>query len=696
MKRSTFVHSLSSGYARRRRSRFPFDPSFLLFASGGVEPQKELLTHMPHSLTVLSALPCTRYLFPRSTSTRENRCTPVPLPSRARVWGGSPFWKKHTQWGFSFSQCNLPMHFCLSPFFCSRVFFSSPSVALRSSSTAAIASEKTQGSVEAKGTERTAPSVAGTPSRLSLPAHPDCPVSHFAIPSSFPPLTLPSRALFRLTGEEEEVLGFLQGLVTCDMRRLASSSETAVRPSSTQSIWGCFLELKGRVLADAYFYKESTPTATSSSTTAPFITLWLEVEKGTHATLLWEHLLEMRMRRKIGIEDVSERFSVVAELKWETTLTERITTTRTTKEEIEGLQGGMETRGDPVTNDTPMVSLSEREEGVNSEKRQHIKGVEDSEPSSLVAGHAVCSFEDSRSPYLFASSHQKHSSTSTDGTSTAASSSSYGRLVLRKHFIPQVWSPSPDPFSECSPYTLLLAAYGVGEGSAVFPSHKALPFDGNADLLAEGIAFDKGCYIGQELTHRTHVMLVVRKRLLPIVWWETPETSIQEENVKKAVPPLSPSAPHTATTLRIRSSGQPLQAGKAPSGKVVGAPLQPALLSPLVWHGVDHRPLPHIRYSEAEPGNTHAIPVKEEMQGCRANTTSRTEEKGVQEEEKQDHGEEGKRYGLALVRMQFVDPATHGTLNMRFHDGTPVYGVIPEWWSRKEVKKMFRKLKQKE
>lgn len=31
-----------------------------------------------------------------------------------------------------------------------------------------------------------------------------------------------------------------------------------------------------------------------------------------------------------------------------------------------------------------------------------------------------------------------------------------------------------------------------------------------------GISFTKGCYIGQELTARTHHMGVIRKRLLPI------------------------------------------------------------------------------------------------------------------------------------------------------------------------------------
>ncbi|PWU85042.1 putative folate-binding protein YgfZ [Trypanosoma cruzi] len=31
-----------------------------------------------------------------------------------------------------------------------------------------------------------------------------------------------------------------------------------------------------------------------------------------------------------------------------------------------------------------------------------------------------------------------------------------------------------------------------------------------------GVSFQKGCYLGQELTHRTHVMLVTRKRTVPL------------------------------------------------------------------------------------------------------------------------------------------------------------------------------------
>lgn len=56
---------------------------------------------------------------------------------------------------------------------------------------------------------------------------------------------------------------------------------------------------------------------------------------------------------------------------------------------------------------------------------------------------------------------------------------------------------------------------GVAEGQGEILKESALPQESNIDYMG-GIDFRKGCYVGQELTIRTHHTGVVRKRILPV------------------------------------------------------------------------------------------------------------------------------------------------------------------------------------
>lgn len=86
---------------------------------------------------------------------------------------------------------------------------------------------------------------------------------------------------------------------------------------------------------------------------------------------------------------------------------------------------------------------------------------------------------------------------------------------LRTHFTDnQIISPSSEevPLSD---YTLRRILHGVPEGQTEIVRESALPMESNMDLM-RGVDFRKGCYVGQELTIRTHHTGVVRKRILPV------------------------------------------------------------------------------------------------------------------------------------------------------------------------------------
>merc|ERR1712141_754644 len=77
-------------------------------------------------------------------------------------------------------------------------------------------------------------------------------------------------------------------------------------------------------------------------------------------------------------------------------------------------------------------------------------------------------------------------------------------------------------------YTGLKYRLGVGESPYEIIPGKALPLESNADYL-HGVSFHKGCYIGQELTARTHHTGVVRKRIMPLIVDNPQGVSLQTE-----------------------------------------------------------------------------------------------------------------------------------------------------------------------
>ncbi|KAJ2727015.1 ccr4 associated factor [Coemansia sp. Benny D115] len=93
-------------------------------------------------------------------------------------------------------------------------------------------------------------------------------------------------------------------------------------------------------------------------------------------------------------------------------------------------------------------------------------------------------------------------------------------------------------------YALRRMLKGVAEGAVDMTPDQALPLESNLDFMG-GVHFSKGCYVGQELTIRTHHRGTVRKRLLPVVYSLDPTAP---EAVDRSFSPAALPAPQTDIT----------------------------------------------------------------------------------------------------------------------------------------------------
>ncbi|KAL9598831.1 MAG: hypothetical protein Q9219_004250 [cf. Caloplaca sp. 3 TL-2023] len=102
---------------------------------------------------------------------------------------------------------------------------------------------------------------------------------------------------------------------------------------------------------------------------------------------------------------------------------------------------------------------------------------------------------------------------------------------------------------------------GIPQGHKEIISGDALPQESNIDFMG-GIDFRKGCYVGQELTIRTHHTGVVRKRILPIQMYAMDQ---KPPEVLAYDPQSKPVLPDTAQNIgRVNTRGR--SAGKWLSG----------------------------------------------------------------------------------------------------------------------------------
>ncbi len=91
------------------------------------------------------------------------------------------------------------------------------------------------------------------------------------------------------------------------------------------------------------------------------------------------------------------------------------------------------------------------------------------------------------------------------------------RLILSGSKKPEIEEDMEETTEEA--YRIRRYLRGVPEGQDEILSELALPQESNLDFMG-AIDYRKGCYVGQELTIRTHHTGVIRKRILPLMIYE--------------------------------------------------------------------------------------------------------------------------------------------------------------------------------
>jgi folate-binding protein YgfZ len=219
-------------------------------------------------------------------------------------------------------------------------------------------------------------------------------------------LILRDRGVLALTGEDR--VGFLQGLVSNDV----------AKASAARALYAAFLTPQGRFLHDFFLVAQGD-------------TLLLDCEGGRRADLL-TRLSRFRLRAKVTLDDVSERY-VVAAL----------------------VDGGAGEPGEAAPLDGGIAFVDPRLAALG---RRAILPV--GEASAALAASGL-------------------------------------------------------PPGDEADYDRLRLGLGVPDGSRDLPVEKAYLLENGFDEL-NGVDWQKGCYMGQELTARTKYRGLVRKRLMPV------------------------------------------------------------------------------------------------------------------------------------------------------------------------------------
>ena len=141
------------------------------------------------------------------------------------------------------------------------------------------------------------------------------------------------------------------------------------------------------------------------------------------------------------------------------------------------------------------------------------------------------------------------------------------RAILPRGSEAAVLEPAGFSAADVAAYDRLRLEAGVPDGSRDMVVEKAILLENNLDEL-HAISWQKGCYMGQELTARTRYRGLVRKRLFPVIVegaLPEPGTPVMMGD-KEAGEMRSGSGDRALALLRLEEIGEGGSGGNSPAG----------------------------------------------------------------------------------------------------------------------------------
>jgi hypothetical protein len=124
-------------------------------------------------------------------------------------------------------------------------------------------------------------------------------------------------------------------------------------------------------------------------------------------------------------------------------------------------------------------------------------------------------------------------------------------------------TPLEEPTASATDYAAHRIALGLPDGAPDLEAQKTLLLEAGFDEL-HGVAWDKGCYMGQELTARTKYRGLVKRRLVPVALSEAAEPGTPVLVAGVEVGSLRSTAGKLGLAmLRVDALGKVLTAGEA-------------------------------------------------------------------------------------------------------------------------------------